>query len=221
MKRHVLIIYEEQQVCDDLSAILRNDVCCVSSFTNTTDGLQHLFVNPCNLMIVSSVLGKDDKYSLIAAFEKLKEPPMLLFFTFETETVINDLLVGDNLEFYQQVSSKLKGYLVKRSSLHRIDIKNLTVVKSECGYLQIDRAYRTAIFNDRELSLTQYEFDILYLLASHPAVVFSYTQLYENTTAELWIAPNAAIQNRISRLRKKLGNAAIIQSVHDLGYRFV
>ncbi len=45
--------------------------------------------------------------------------------------------------------------------------------------IEIDPKYRIAKRDSLNIELTSYEFDILYLLASHPMQIFSKKQIYE------------------------------------------
>lgn len=70
--------------------------------------------------------------------------------------------------------------------------------------------------------LTKREFDILFLLASNPGVVFSKEQIYAAIWDDKFVKDDSNIMSHIGRLRKKIGPKAgkYIQTVWGIGYRF-
>src|SRR5690606_34516025 len=49
----------------------------------------------------------------------------------------------------------------------------------EAGPLRLDRARRQAVLNGEAIELTPHEFEVLYLLASNPGIVFTREMLLE------------------------------------------
>lgn len=74
------------------------------------------------------------------------------------------------------------------------------------------------------VELTVTEFDILYLLAQYPGVVFSKAQIYERVWDEEDSFMVSRVADHVSSLRQKLGigpkDQHYIQTVHGIGYRF-
>lgn len=79
--------------------------------------------------------------------------------------------------------------------------------------------------NGIEIDLTKSEFEIFKLLFSHPEQVFSKSMLYELIWNEKSNSCFHAIENTISRLRKKIeddpSNPKCIVTVHGFGYKFI
>lgn len=90
--------------------------------------------------------------------------------------------------------------------------------------ISIDPLRRQVSIDDRQVTLTVKEFDILYLLASYPGIVFSKEQIYEHVWNDDFRFATTSVSDSISSLRKKLGLNArdnrYIQTVHGAGYRF-
>jgi two-component system alkaline phosphatase synthesis response regulator PhoP len=92
-----------------------------------------------------------------------------------------------------------------------IRLHNLTIDPSRCE----------ALLNDRPLALTWSEFNILYLLARRPGVVFSRYQIVDSLHGDNYVVTDRAIDVQITYLRKKLGSYRdYIQTVRGVGYRF-
>jgi two-component system alkaline phosphatase synthesis response regulator PhoP len=92
-----------------------------------------------------------------------------------------------------------------------IRLHNLTIDPSRCE----------ALLNDRPLALTWSEFNILYLLARRPGMVFSRYQIVDSLHGGNYVVTDRAIDVQITYLRKKLGSYRdYIQTVRGVGYRF-
>jgi DNA-binding response OmpR family regulator len=90
------------------------------------------------------------------------------------------------------------------------------------GQLRIDPASRTASIGGAEVDLTPKEFDLLQLLASHPARAFSREFLVEHLWGYEYDGVDRTVDTHIVRLRKKLGAIGDqIVTVWGVGYRFV
>lgn len=94
----------------------------------------------------------------------------------------------------------------------------------KCNNLKIDFIQNKVIKNGVEIYLTKLEFDIFKLLFSHSGQVFSKERLYELIWNEKSNSCFHAIENIISRLRKKIeddpSNPKYILTVHGFGYKF-
>ncbi|WP_437330373.1 response regulator transcription factor [Sorangium sp. So ce381] len=92
------------------------------------------------------------------------------------------------------------------------------------GSLAIDPAARRAIFDGAELSLTTYEFDLLYTLAGRAGRVLTREQLVDLVRGSADEAFDRSIDVHISHLRRKLGDdprsPRIIKTVRGIGYVF-
>lgn len=92
-----------------------------------------------------------------------------------------------------------------------IRLQNLTIDPSRCE----------ALLDDRPVALTLSEFNILYLLARRPGVVFSRYQIVDSLHGGDYIVTDRAIDVQITYLRKKLGPYRdYIETVRGVGYRF-
>ena len=77
--------------------------------------------------------------------------------------------------------------------------------------------------NDRIISFTHYEFDMLLVLARHPRQVFTKKQIYEAVWDDIPISVDAKVECMIYSIRKKLRaytDRQYIQTVWGVGYKF-
>ena len=75
-----------------------------------------------------------------------------------------------------------------------------------------------------EVTLTNREFEILYLLASSPGRVFSKEQIYDLVWEEPYFGDYNIVMSHIRNIREKIGDnpskPIYIQTVWGVGYRF-
>ena len=84
------------------------------------------------------------------------------------------------------------------------------------GNLLIDTAGRRVSLGERDIALSQREFDVLLILASEPGKVFTRLQI-EQSSATRGIVDSNAVDVRIHNLRRKLGSE-LIGTVRGVGY---
>lgn len=113
---------------------------------------------------------------------------------------------------FARIKSVLRRKKTKESS--NKDPVNLYGVK-------IDPQTRQVIINDNELKLTFTEFQILYLLASHPGWVFTRYQIINKIRSDNNSVTDRSVDFQIVGLRKKMNNLGkLIETIRGVGYRF-
>jgi two-component system, OmpR family, alkaline phosphatase synthesis response regulator PhoP len=89
------------------------------------------------------------------------------------------------------------------------------------GEFSLDRQRREAVVGGARIDLTYTEFEILWLLASHPGRVYTRSRIVEVVRGAEAGITERAIDVRLVGLRRKLGPAAgRIGTVRGVGYRF-
>ncbi len=78
--------------------------------------------------------------------------------------------------------------------------------------------------NGNEIELTSHEFDMLYLLASHPGIVFTRDALVKRVWGDDTFVTERSVDTLIKRLRRKIEAEAndpqLILTVWGTGYKF-
>jgi DNA-binding response OmpR family regulator len=87
------------------------------------------------------------------------------------------------------------------------------------GDLQLDPAHRIVTRAGRPLSLNPKEFAVLEVLMTAPGVVVPAEEILERVWDEATDPFSQAIRTTMSRLRAKLGDPPIIETVAKVGYR--
>ena len=86
--------------------------------------------------------------------------------------------------------------------------------------VRIDRVRHRAFVGGKELNLTPTEFRLLECLLRQPGRAFSRHQLMDAAIGEGQIVLERTIDVHVKTLRKKMGDADLIETVRGVGYRF-
>jgi two-component system alkaline phosphatase synthesis response regulator PhoP len=147
-------------------------------------------------------------------------PIIILSAKSEESDIVAGLELGADDYITKPFSAKVLVARVRRAlrkeaeqSLDRrvIRIHDLTIDPSRCE----------ALLHDRPLALTWSEFNILYVLARRPGIVFSRYQIVDALHGGDHVVTDRAVDVQITYLRKKLGPYRhYIETVRGVGYRF-
>jgi len=92
------------------------------------------------------------------------------------------------------------------------------------GPLKVDPARRQVHLDGRSVDLTPHEFDVLYLLAASPGIVFSRDMLLERVWTNDIHVTERSVDTLIKRLRQKIetdtADPKLILTVWGTGYKF-
>ncbi len=90
--------------------------------------------------------------------------------------------------------------------------------------LRVDPVGREVVIDHTEVNLTAKEFDLLYLLASHPGRVFSRNYLLDRLWGDSYSGFERTVDTHIQRLRRKLGGSGSIAdrivTLWGVGYKY-
>ena len=90
--------------------------------------------------------------------------------------------------------------------------------------LVIDNTNRKVLLNDKRIELTQKEFELLYLMASHPGRTYTRENLLNLIWGTQYSGYEHTVNSHINRLRKKIedniSKPKFILTTWGVGYRF-
>jgi DNA-binding response OmpR family regulator len=87
--------------------------------------------------------------------------------------------------------------------------------------LTVDLAGRRVLVDGEPVALTGKEFDILACLALEPGRVVSREEIFDRVWDEHWYGPRKVLDVHLAALRRKLGDAAAIETVYGRGFRLI
>lgn len=89
------------------------------------------------------------------------------------------------------------------------------------GALTIDSRAQRVTVDGETIHFTPKEFAILAYLTEDPGAVFRRTDIIRDVWDTNWVGGSKSLDAHIAAIRKKLGSAEWIESVHGVGFRFV
>lgn len=123
----------------------------------------------------------------------------------------------------EEILNELFSFL---TSKYHMEMINVFPGKTYLEYddLIIDAKLRAVRSRGEHVELTNYEFEILYLLAGHPGQVFSKEQIYNQVWKEPYCGAEDNVMSLIRRIRKKIepepSKPVYILTVWGIGYKF-
>ena len=95
----------------------------------------------------------------------------------------------------------------------------------EVGKLRLDRTSLSVVYGDVDVSLTQIQFRLLWVLVLHQGEALSKPYLYQVVLEKEFSRYDRSLDMHLSRVRRKLVNAGMaadrLQTVHGKGYCFL
>lgn len=229
MKKQVLIINKDTQVCYEIQRALENETTPVI-ITSDLDEAIRLFVHRdfC-LIIMDAALSEADGYHYLRIMRTAKPIPILIL-SFSTE-------YPDRLQAFQAGANAYLGKpytldecIAQARSLIDLYLDLKLTPETELHHplafgtdLIIEPMKRLVFLKGQLVELSRKEFDLLYCLAEHPGQVLSREQLYNRVwDSDIPFDVDEAVKSQIKTLRKKLLDAGTeyIKNVWGVGYCF-
>lgn len=227
MKKRVLIIDDDLEVCRQIKYSLQNETTDVYYANSVRDGLKNFMEQRYCLVIMDIVLSETDGHELLTIMRQAKPIPVLVLSSKPgDEDKLKTYRAGAHA--YLEKPYELKECLAQANALMQL-YTELAEQEKRCYTLVfgmdliIDPVRRQATLKGEPLNLTRKEFDLLFALADHAGQVLSREQLY----SLVWNESNGynideLVKAHIKTLRRKLtpAGAEYIKNVWGLGYQF-
>lgn len=227
MKKSVLIINDDLEVCKEIKYALQSETTDAYYATSVHEGFELFTKQHFCLVIMDIFLSETDGVALIQAIRQAKPVPILVLSSKpDAGERLSALRAGANA--YLNKPYELEDCLAHAQSLielytalHTAESRSYTLAFGMD--LIIDPVRHQATLKGEPLNLTRKEFDLLFTLASHAGQVLSREQLYSH----IW--PNESetniddsVKNHIKKLRKKLtpSGKEYIKNIWGVGYVF-
>ena len=223
----ILIVDDEKEIADVVELYLQNEYHVLKFYTGQ-DALDCIESTRIDLAILDVMLPDIDGFTILKKIrEKYTFPVIMLTAKTEYLDKITGLTMGADdyipkpfnpLELVARVKAQMRRYTQyndkSRSEGDVIDFGGLVLNKQshECTY------------NERSLTLTPIEFDILWLLCENRGKVISSEELFESVWHENYYKnSNNTVMVHIRHLREKMsvptGTTDFIKTVWGVGYK--
>ena len=214
----VLVIEDDQELAEIVGATLRRSQMAVDVAFDGSAGFERALLNDYDVIVLDRDLPgvHGDQICAELVSRSCRSRVLMLTAAATTDDLVDGLALGaddyiakpfDLLELVARV-----GALVRRSQ------PALPPVLRR-GDLELDPARRRAWRSDRLLELSHKEFGVLELLLAAQGRVVSSEELLERVWDENADPFSQSVKVTISRLRAKLGDPPLIETVIQAGYR--
>jgi len=222
-RSRVLVIEDERALTEVLTYNLQREGYDTLVAHDGQEGLrkaQTLLPDLILLDLMLPILSGLEVCRELKAGERTRDIPILMLTakTEETDQVVGFSLGADD---YVNKPFGVKALMARIKALQRRrEAGNDPSAVVEHLGVRIDRLRHRAFVGDVELTLTPTEFRLLECLLRQPGRAFSRHQLMDAAIGEGQIVLERTIDVHIKTLRKKIGDADLIETVRGVGYRF-
>lgn len=226
--QHILVVDDEKEIADVIELYLQNDQYKVFTFYTGKEALNCIENVRIDLAVLDVMLPDVDGFDILKKIrEKYTFPVLMLTAKAEYMDKITGLTLGADdyipkpfnpLELVARVKAQLRRY-----TQYNEGAKQMGEIIDFAG-LVLDRNSHECTYNEKPLTLTPTEFDILWLLCENRGKVISSEELFEKVWHEQYYKnSNNTVMVHIRHLREKMsgptGKSDFIKTVWGVGYK--
>ena len=180
--------------------------------------------NPVSLILLDLMLPDVSGEEFCAKIRQVSAVPIIMITAkVDEESIIHGLNIGADDYVYKPFSPRQ--LMARIEAVLRRNAKRESAAKFlEYGDITVDTGNRTARKNGKPLGLTRDEYNILALLMSRQAKIFTRDEILEKIKGEEYGGFDRAVDTHIKKLRAKIGDdpkaPKYIVTVYGMGYRF-
>ena len=225
---NILIVDDEKEIADVIELYLKSNEYNIFKYYTGAEALECIENVKLDLAILDVMLPDIDGFTILKKIrEKYTFPVMMLTAKIQYIDKITGLTLGADdyiakpfnpLELVARVKAQLRRYTQYNDTSDKsdgiIDFKGLVLNRDshECTY------------NEKELTLTPLEFNILWILCENRGKVISSEELFEQVWGEKYYKnSNNTVMVHIRHLREKMsdpsGKCDLIKTVWGVGYK--
>lgn len=226
---NILIVDDEREIADVVELYLQNEYHVLKVYTGE-DALACIEKTKIDLAILDVMLPDIDGFTILRRIrEKYTFPVIMLTAKTEYLDKITGLTMGADdyipkpfnpLELVARVKAQVRRFTQYNDGSSRDNDEEII----DFGGLVLKKQSHECIYNEKELSLTPTEFDILWLLCENRGKVISSEKLFESVWHEAYYKnSNNTVMVHIRHLREKMsgpaGKSDFIKTVWGVGYK--
>jgi DNA-binding response OmpR family regulator len=231
-RRQALVVEDEPHIRELVALHLGLEGLEVSEAGDGADAIRLSEAMAFDLVVLDLMLPKVDGMAVCRAIRRQRtngDVPILMLTARRDET---DKVLGleSGADDYltkpfgiRELVARARALLRRPRASRVVDLAKADLVIT-AGPLRLDPARRQATVNTTVVDLTPHEFDVLYLLASQPGIVFSRDMLLERVWTSETHVTERSVDTLIKRLRQKIERDTrdphLILTVWGSGYKF-
>ena len=226
---NILVVDDEKEIAELVEIYLVYDGYKVFKAYNAEEGLQILSQEEIHLVLLDVMMPGMNGLEMCRKIRESSNIPVIML-SAKSEDL--DKIVGltggaddyvtkpfNPLELTARVKSQLRRYTQLNPNAGPNYVNNEIHIRN----MLINKDNHKVLIDDEDIKLTPIEFDILFLLASHPGKVFSTDEIFEKVWNEKVYEANNTVMVHIRRLRGKMKEDQredkIITTVWGVGYK--
>ncbi|MGN0353861.1 MAG: VanR-ABDEGLN family response regulator transcription factor [Muricoprocola sp.] len=224
MSEKILVVDDEREIAEVIGLYLTNENFEVIKCYNGKDALEAVEKEKPAMAILDVMLPDIDGFTILQKIRENYTFPVIML-TAKTEYMdkITGLTLGAD-DYIEKPFNPLELMARVKAQLRRVTKYNegarIQDDVIDFGGLVMNRSTHECVFNEKELTLTPIEFDILWLLCENRGQVISSEQLFEQVWHETYYKQsNNTVMVHIRHLREKMGKTDFIKTVWGVGYK--
>jgi len=225
----ILIADDDEEIANLVAFHLEKENYQVFKAKDGQEVMKIIANNTVDLLILDIMMPKMDGYEVTRNIREKHNMPIIFLSARTSEfDKVQGLVIGADdyitkpfapMELIARVNAQLRRFTKLNPFTKSADRSML-----EFGELMISLDQRMVTLYEAAIELTPKEFDILYLLASHPKKVFSVENIFEKVWGDHYYESANTVMVHIRTLRKKLAEDKrknkFIKTVWGVGYTF-
>ena len=230
MQHTIALVDDDRNILTSVAISLENEGFVVRSFTDGSEALKTLAVQPVDLVILDIKMPRMDGIEVMNRLRSQSNVPVIFLTSADTEV---DQVLGLRMGADDYITKPFSHRLLierVRAILRRKQAANeaASSEKSEealvRGHLTLDPIKHQCLWKDTPVTLTVTEFLILKSLVARPGHVKTRDQLMDAAYGEHIYVDDRTIDSHIKRLRKKFKQTDDefnqIETLYGVGYRY-
>jgi DNA-binding response OmpR family regulator len=209
----VLVVEDDPGIAEQLVRGLRRHGCDAIAVGTAKAALSH---RDCDVVLLDLGLPDGDGIDLCRRLRSRDQVPIIVV-----------TARSDENERVAALDSGADDYVVKPFGFDELMARMRAVLRRsergpaviDHGKLHVDLTARRVLVDGEEIALTPKEFEILACLGSDPGRVVSREEIFERVWDEHWYGPTKVLDVHLAALRRKLGDASLIETVYGRGFR--
>ncbi|HBP24452.1 MAG TPA: DNA-binding response regulator [Oribacterium sp.] len=226
---NILVVDDEKEIAELVEIYLVSDGYKVFKAYNAEEGFKILEEQEIHLVLLDIMMPGMNGLEMCRKIRTKSNIPIIMLSAKSTDL---DKIVGltggaddyvtkpfNPLELTARVKSQLRRYTQLNPNASSAPVSNEITIRN----LTINKDNHRVTIDGEDIKLTPIEFEILFLLASHPGKVFSTDEIFEKVWNEKVYEANNTVMVHIRRLRGKMREDTrenkIITTVWGVGYK--
>ncbi len=226
--RKVLVIEDDKEISDLLEIHLSDLNCEITKSFDGKSGLENAISNGYDLIVLDIMLPELDGFEVCREVRKKEINTPILMLTSKSEEMDKVLGLELGADDYLSKPFSIREFIARAKAIfRRTDVsKKENTEKKEINFdkLTIEVENRKVLLGGDRIELTPKEFDLLYLMATHPGRTYSREDLLNTIWGYQFSGYEHTVNSHINRLRSKIendiSNPKYIITTWGVGYRF-